>query len=224
MAAIHSFCDDFKPDILIHAGDNWDFRNLRKGASNDEQAGSLEDDYRIGMEFFDRFFSHGTERWFLRGNHDQRAWNLIETTNGITRDYCQYLVSRIEGACKKRKVKMLPYDSEHGILEIGELRVLHGFHHGVGACRAHANIYGNCFFGHIHSIESAPVPSRKPAEAASIGSLCRRDIDYINAKTAKLRWANGWAYGLLFDDGSYQPFQTRKINGKFVVAQDIKSY
>ena len=74
---------------------------------------------------------------------------------------------------------------------------------GHGACRMHAAIYRNSAFGHVHTIETAPVPAIEPAEARSIGCLCRRDMDYINAKTAKLRWGQGWAYGLLFEDGTY---------------------
>lgn len=219
-----NFCNDFKPDVAIHMGDNWDFRNLRRGASDDEKSGSLEDDYKTGLEFFEEFFSYGKTRVFLRGNHDQRVWHLIDTTNGILRDHCRYLAERIETACKVRKVEMLPYDAEQGVYEIGELRCLHGYAHGVNACRVHANVYRNCFFGHIHTAESNPVPSHKPAEARSIGCLCKRDIDYINAKTAKLRWANGWVYGYLFDNGTYQYSQAKKINGHFAVTTDLKLY
>jgi hypothetical protein len=49
-------------------------------------------------------------------------------------------------------------------------------------------------------------------------------MDYVAAKTAKLRWGNGWAYGVLFPDGTYQLWQTRKINDTFYAATDIKGY
>ena len=39
--ALFAFIADFKPQLRIHAGDNWDFRNLRRGASDDEKAHSL---------------------------------------------------------------------------------------------------------------------------------------------------------------------------------------
>jgi hypothetical protein len=119
---------------------------------------------------------------------------------------------------------MLPYDSDLGVLDLGKLSVLHGFHAGVGACRTHAAIYGNAIFGHVHTIETASVASREPAEARSIGCLCKRDMDYVNKKTGKLRWAQGWAYGLLFPDGTYQLFQTRNINGQFYAATEIKTF
>lgn len=222
--ALFAFIEDYKPEIRIHAGDNWDFRNLRKGASDDEKAASLEDDWDCGARFLEKFFRGGSTKVFLRGNHDERLWDFRESATGLLRDYAADGIKRVEALMRKLNAKMLPYDAELGVYELGKLTVLHGYHAGVGATRHHANIYKNCVFGHIHTIESAPVASREPAEARSIGCLCRRDMGYINRKTAKLRWAQGWAYGVLFDDGTYQLFQTRNIGGRFYAATEIKSY
>lgn len=224
VSALWDFLDDFKPTRRVHAGDNWDFRNLRKGASDEEKAASLEDDWEAGTDFLLRFFDGGTHNHFLRGNHDQRLWHFAGSATGLLRDYAFDGIKRIEATLRRRKAAMLPYDAEQGILELGSLSILHGYHAGANACRQHAAAYGNSIFGHVHTIESAPVPSRKPAESRSIGCMCRRDMDYINGKTAKLRWANGWAFGMLFPDGSYQLFQTRKINDRFYAASDIKEY
>jgi len=222
--ALFAFIEDYKPEIRIHAGDNWDFRNLRKGASDDEKAASLEDDWDCGARFLERFLKGGTTKVFLRGNHDERLWDFRESATGLLRDYAADGIKRVEGMIKRLGATMLPYDAELGIYELGKLTVIHGYHCGVGAARAHANIYGNTIFGHVHTIESAPVASREPAEARSIGCLCRRDMGYINRKTAKLRWAQGWAYGVLFDAGTYQLFQTRNIGRRLYAATEIKSY
>jgi len=222
--ALFAFLEDYQPEIRIHAGDNWDFRNLRKGASDEEKAASLEDDWRCGTRFLRKFFKGGLTKIFLRGNHDERLWDFSESATGLLRDYANDGIQRIEDLMKNLGVTMLPYDAELGVYELGKLSVLHGYHCGVGATRQHANIYGNSLFGHVHTIESAPVTSREPAEARSIGCLCRRDMGYINRKTAKLRWAQGWAYGVLFEDGTYQLFQTRNIGGNFYAATEVKSY
>lgn len=223
--ALFAFIKDFKPEIRVHAGDNWDFRNLRKGASDDEKAASLVDDWEAGSDFLKRFFDGGRSNHFLRGNHDERLWHFSESATGLLRDYSRDGIRRIEqlvGACK---AKMLPYDSAKGVLDLGALRVIHGYHAGIGAARAHANVYRNCLFGHVHTIESAPVASLEPAEARSIGCLCKRDMDYINTKTGKLRWAQGWAYGILIDGGaSYQLWQARSIGGRVYAATGVQSY
>lgn len=224
VSALWDFMADWKPTVRIHAGDNYDFRNLRKGASDDEKAASLEDDWGMGNEFLRTFFDGGKESVFLRGNHDERIYDFRGSATGVLRDYASDGCKRLEATVKKCKAKMLPYDSALGVYKLGRLAVVHGYHAGMSACRQHAAIYRNCLFGHVHTIESAPVAALEPAEARSIGCLCIRDMDYINKKTGKLRWAQGWAYGLLFDDGTYQLFQTRNIGGKFYAADSVLTY
>ena len=224
-SALVEFMRDFKPEIRIHAGDNWDFRNLRKGASDDEKAASLVDDWEAGSDFLRRFFDGGKSNHFLRGNHDERLWHFANSATGLLRDYSRDGIKRVEQLVKGCKATMLPYDSAKGVLDLGALRVIHGYHAGVGAARSHANVYRNCLFGHVHTIESAPVASLEPAEARSIGCLCRRDMDYVNSKTGKLRWAQGWAYGILMEGGrEHQLWQARVINGRVYAATDVRSY
>jgi hypothetical protein len=222
-AALWEFIKDFKPQVRVHAGDCFDFRNLRRGASDDEKTSSLEDDWSMGSDFFRRFFDGANQNHFLVGNHDDRLWQFQRSATGLLRDYATDGIKRLQAMAKRSRVNVLPYDSAHGILTLGKLSVLHGYHAGVSACRQHANVYGNCLFGHVHTIESAPVASLEPAEARSIGCLCKRDMDYINAKTGKLRWAQGWAYGLLFDDGTYHLQQVRDIGGRFTYATEFKT-
>jgi predicted phosphodiesterase len=224
VGALWSFMKEWKPEIRVHAGDNYDFRNLRKGASDEEKAASLADDWEAGNDFLRRFFDGGASNHFLRGNHDERIYDFAGNATGVIRDYANDGIKQLEATVKKCRAKMLPYDSDLGVLDLGKLSVLHGFHAGVGACRTHAAIYGNAIFGHVHTIETASVASREPAEARSIGCLCKRDMDYVNKKTGKLRWAQGWAYGLLFSDGTYQLFQTRNIGGQFYAATEIKTF
>lgn len=223
-SALWDFLKDYKPSIRVHAGDCFDFRNLRKGASDDEKAASLEDDWTAGSDFLRRFFDGGARNHFLRGNHDERIYDFKRSTTGVLRDYAADGIKRLESHAKRARAAMLPYDAAFGVLNLGRLRVVHGYHAGKAACKEHAGVYGNCLFGHVHTIESAPVASLEPAEARSIGCLCVRDMDYCNKKTGKLRWAQGWAYGVLYPDGTYTLFQARKVNGRFACAQAIKHY
>ena len=223
-AALFRFLDDWKPQIRVHVGDAWDFRNLRRGASDDEKAISMEKDWEMGAAFLRRFFAGGKDNHFLRGNHDERLYDLTRSATGVLRDYARDGVRRLEGIVGGCKAKMLPYDSALGILHLGHLKALHGYHAGISACRLHATIYGNCLFGHVHTIESSPVSALEPSEARSIGCCCIRDMEYLNKKTGKLRHAQGWAYGLLFPNGCYQLFQTRKLNEKFYAASDVAEY
>lgn len=222
--ALFAFMDDWKPEIRVHAGDAWDFRNLRRGASDDEKAASLVDDWDAGTEFLTKYFAGGKENWFLRGNHDERLWHFAGSATGLLRDYAQDGIKRVQQLMRKTKAVMLPYDAAHGVLRLGELRVVHGYHAGIGAARAHANVYRNVIFGHTHTIETSAIAALEPAEARSIGCLCVRDMDYVNAKTGKLRWGQGWASGILHDNGTYTLNQIRCIDGAFVAPVEFKTY
>jgi predicted phosphodiesterase len=221
--ALWSFLKDFKPEIRVHAGDNWDFRNLRKGASDDEKAHSLEDDWEAGTDWLRRFFDGGRENYFLRGNHDERIWKFRDSATGLLRDYAADGIKRIERVVGQAKAKMLPHDARAGVLRLGHIKVIHGFFAGANAARRHSIAYGNCLFGHTHATDSAPLESVEgPAEARGVGCCCKIDMSYNQHLVGKLRHDNAFCYGVLFPDGTYQLFQAKKIDGSFYVATEIK--
>lgn len=222
--AIVEFAKDFKPHVAICLGDLFDFASLRKGASEDEKQQALGDDYSAGVDFGERFFRTAQERHFLLGNHDKRLYDLLESADGRLRTLGQDCVTKLETWCRKLRIQTYPYDSRHGVLKLGHLTIIHGFHTGMHACAAHSRVYGNTLFGHIHSIESYQTPGLDQKEARAIGCLCKLDMPYIDTKTAKLRWANGWAYGWTYPDGTYSVFQARKINNTFHVATNFKEF
>ena len=222
--ALLSFIADFKPQIRIHAGDVFDFRNLRRGASDDEKAHSLEDDWQMGSDFMRRFFDGGKENHFLRGNHDERLWNFAHSATGLLRDYAHDGIARVEKLVAKSRAKMLPYDSRLGVLKLGALKVIHGYAAGIGAARKHAIVYRNVLFGHTHNCDVAGAESDEGvSEARGIGACCRLDMPYNAHQTGKLRHQNAFCYGLLFEDGTYQLNQAKKIDGRFYVASDFRA-
>ncbi len=223
--ALREFLRDFKPAVRVHAGDNWDFRNLRRGASDDEKAASLVDDWEQGQDWLRAFFDGGKTNYFLRGNHDERLWHFAQSATGLLRDYASDGIKRVERIAKQARAQMLPYDSRLGVLRLGKLKVIHGYFAGLGAARRHSIAYGNCLFGHTHATDSAPVESVDgPAEARGIGCCCRIDMGYNQHSVSKLRHDNAWCYGVLFPDGTYQLFQAKKIGGRFYASQGIKQY
>lgn len=222
--ALFSFIADFKPQIRIHAGDAWDFRNLRRGASDDEKAHSLEADWDAGSDFLAQFFDGGKENHFLRGNHDERLWRFADSATGLLRDYAKEGIARVEKLTAKSRAKMLPYDSRLGVLRLGNLKVIHGYAAGIGAARKHAIVYRNCLFGHTHNTDVAASETDEGiAEARGIGACCRLDMGYNAHMTGKLRHQNAFCYGLLFENGTYQINQAKKINGRFYVASDFRA-
>ena len=223
-SALLSFVHDFKPQIRIHAGDVFDFRNLRRGASDDEKAHSLEDDWRMGSDFMRRFFDGGKENHFLRGNHDERLWHFAHSATGLLRDYAHDGIARVEKLVKQSRAKMLPYDSRLGVFRLGDTNVIHGYAAGIGAARKHALVYGRSIFGHTHNCDVAVAESCDGAtEARGIGACCKLDMAYNQHQMGKLRHQNAFCYGLLFENGTTQINQAKKIDGRFYVASDFRA-
>jgi Icc-related predicted phosphoesterase len=61
-AAALAFTKDFNPEIRIIAGDLWDFGAIRKGASEEDRAVSMRDDFDVGAKFADSFFKGGKDK------------------------------------------------------------------------------------------------------------------------------------------------------------------
>jgi predicted phosphodiesterase len=219
-----AFVHDFAPDVRVIAGDLWDFAAIRKGASEDERAIPMRQDFDDGAEFARDFFRGGKNNHLMLGNHCVRVYDMAESGDAVKADLGARMVQDIEYLARQCKASLIPYDSRLGVLELGHLRVVHGYHTGMAACATHSRIYGNVLFGHVHSIESFQTPGLKQQEARAIGCLCNLNPPYANRKTGKLRWAHGFVAGYLHNDGTYTIFQIREIEGKFHAPIGVKAY
>ena len=47
--ALLAFTKEYQPDLVVCIGDLWDFRAIRKGAGDEEQASSLQKDWDCGV-------------------------------------------------------------------------------------------------------------------------------------------------------------------------------
>ena len=224
-AAFFKWLADWKPEIRIHAGDLFDFSALRNGASQEEKAQSMADDWAAGVKFAKKLFAGGEVNWFLRGNHDERLYDLLFKSEGVLRDFADQKTKELESLLRSWNVKMLPYDARKGVLRIGKLQVIHGYKSGINATRQHATIYRNVIHGHDHAQGIVPVENLDgPALAMGTGCMCVIDMPYNQRQTNKLRHQQGWVYGTLFADGTYQAFQAKRVGDSFTCASQIKTY
>ncbi len=223
--ALFAHIKELKPVIRIHLGDNWDLRNLRKGATDDEKAESMKEDWEMGVDFMRQFFDGGKINHFLRGNHDERVYKFQESCSGVLRDYADEAVKKLESTVKRSRANMLPYDSRLGILRLGSMKCVHGYFSGKNACARHAAVYRQVLFGHVHTDEAYPVESDEgPKEARSIACICKIDMSYNQHQANKLRHRNGWASGQMYDDGTYNLFPTIRINDRFCAPSAYETY
>ncbi len=218
VSALLAFTKAWKPQIKVFGGDLFDFRNLRRGAAAEERGESMRSAVDACLRFLTNFQPHH----YLRGNHCERLWELATRGQGIEADYAQKGVQDIEARCARLKCQVLPYHKRDGVLRLGHLKMLHGFHAGVTATRQHALTYGACLHGHTHTIDEASVPGLERRTARSVGALCKLDMPYNARMPGTLRHAHGWAYGVLNDrTGSYHVWQAEQIDDLWLLPSDL---
>lgn len=215
VAEMFGFLRYWKPEIRIHAGDCFDFRPLRKKASDTELREGKADDVAMGLDLLRRF----KPTHFVRGNHDERLWDLCDpqkNDDGQKREAAVATAEEIHRTLKEVGcAHIYPYHKRLGVCDVGKLRVVHGYTTGVYAARKMADVYGACLFGHIHRIEQFTAPRLSREIARSIGCLCKLDMDYNRAHVNTLAQEHGFAYGTMTEDGRYQFYQAMPVNGSW---------
>lgn len=195
-AEFFRWLDEFKPDIRIHMGDAFDFRALRRGASDEEAAEGLRDDIDAGKEFLSRL---KPDVW-LMGNHDDRITRMANhSLKQMQREYAGMLWDEIRAALP-RKTKVIPYNVETGLCRVADMVCIHGYQCNLTTARWIAMHYGGggvrrVVQGHVHAFQQHTARVRGGTVGHAIGGLCRRVMDYNKMRPATLAHENGWAYG-----------------------------
>lgn len=219
--ALLKFVKEQQPHRIVIAGDVWDFGALRKGAGNGrtEKGQSLSEDWKLGVWFFKsmRDAAPKAEITFMRGNHDERLWDLFADENdGIKRDYAERGIQEVEALMAELKLDMFPYCKRKGVVKLGPLTVCHGFSGGLSAARVHASAYQSVAFGHTHAKGAYRFPALHQAIGINIGCCCELDLGYNRNQVGTLRQEHSWAYGIYNDSSFFYHLADEAPDGKFI--------
>jgi len=217
----HEFCRDYKPDLRLHLGDYVNAEAFRTGAGEHERRVGLKADLDAAFEFLDTF----KPTHLLDGNHDDRLPLYVRHSPGPLADYVRGTLDQLAVLTGRMKTVRLPYDKRRGVIQIGNLKALHGFFCGVNAPQMHARAFGSCIFGHTHRFSAVSVPgahSGGRAVARGVGCLCHLDLEYNARQVDTLAQAQGWAYGVTDSAGRYWLNNAEVVDGKVAVFESFK--
>tara|TARA_R110000796_G_scaffold252537_2_gene387479 strand:+ start:30714 stop:31487 length:774 start_codon:yes stop_codon:yes gene_type:complete len=207
-AKFFEWVSDFSPQHRIHGGDFVDLRPIRKGASTEEKAECMEDDFIAAQKFLERYKPDTV----LLGNHDARLWEALDSNNGMIASYAQRLLGLLQGdkfsrepVIKKGSVfhncgvkRVLPYDVRRGVYTLGSLNMLHGFSCGMYPARPLVDAYGpNAICGHVHRFNHYRSRTHRGGQGMTAPCMCKLDAPYASRNIATLAWENGWIYGVV---------------------------
>jgi hypothetical protein len=194
------FKERFQPDTTIHLGDFLDTSCWRAGARNSpddpDKGSSFSEDYLHGIGQLKELFTGG-EHVTLMGNHEWRVFGLTKSSSAVVAYAAEEGVKAIEGALKKLKSRMFPYDVEKGVFLLGPMACVHGYSCGEAALRDHCEMYGrSVLMAHTHRPEQVRGRTIGSPMGTCVGTLMRiQDAAYARHRRATLRWAHGCAFG-----------------------------
>jgi len=214
--AFFEFNDYWKPDHKIHMGDAFDFRWLRKNASEQETRERTTADLEMGKDFLAKF----QPDVYLLGNHENRLWNAAMSDDGKLADLASRFIVEIKE--KIPNTVILPYDKREGIHQWGDRRFLHGFSAGIYAVRNTTMVYGKMAMAHVHAFDSFTVADLDHTDGHSSGCLMKVSQKYNASHMNTLKQNNGWLYGLKFEDGTTHVWRAERVKGTFILPSEFK--
>lgn len=194
------FKNRWAPQTTIHLGDFMDTTCWRAGARNSpddpDKGASFAEDYLHGIGHLKELFSGG-EHITMLGNHEHRVFALTRSSSAVVAYAAEEGVKAIEGALKKLKSRMFPYDVEKGVFLLGPMACVHGYSCGEAALRDHCEMYGrSVLMAHTHRPEQARGRTIGSPLGTCVGTLMRiEDAGYARHRRATLRWSHGCAFG-----------------------------
>ncbi len=219
--AFFKFIENWRPEIRVAGGDIWDFKQLRRGADAHERRALMAQDVSEGKLWMEKL----KPTHFLRGNHDERLWDLSEQGEGIVQDYAKLIVRDLEKVVQQMGCIMYPYNKRDGVMKLGSLKIIHGYRCGISAARMSAKTYGSVLMGHIHQVQMSTIEGIEQRTGFASGCLAQLDMTYNRAQEGALTHEHGFAYGVVdLKSGAFQCWLARKVGGEWLLPTGLETF
>lgn len=216
-------CRDYKPTHAVIIGDFMDYAALLGKAKQRQITLTTEELKSLDLEFLEagkilleieRALPPGCVKYFLKGNHEDRADGIISKPDG------DYWKKHIDVDMRLNLTKLgwtvIPYNDR---IKLGKLNYTHGIYYGTHHAQQHARVYcENVLYGHTHQVQvfTMPTPARELSFwAASVGCLCDINPEWQRGKPNA--WDHAFCEVNYLPDGSFFPHVHRIIKGKCII-------
>lgn len=219
---IMNFILDFKPDIALLGGDQLDYNELSKYRAG-EALHRIDGGIRKAHAFlWDEvinplnYLPSISERVLLLGNHEARLDRFLDKNPELVDVLLPF---HEEYELESLGWKIIP---QGGIYKLGKLNIIHGdtISGGTKDCakRAASKYMRNLRLGHFHTYQATTlydvVDSRQSKTVVAVPCVAKRKPSYM--KDSPNTWVQGFNYGYVKPDGSFNDYVVIRVNGKFI--------
>lgn len=217
LVALMTFASDFKPDIWIEGGDNLDCGPVSHWLS-DKKLSAESLDLSRDLAAYQQLVLDPlkslklTRKLWLTGNHEAWLDQLAERNPGLRG------LLDIEQLLPLKGWEVKP---QGAVVKLGKLHFLHGDTLPTSknvAERAVVAYEHSVRFGHFHTYQVASKYGALHGEVktgVSVPGLCRRNPNYL--KNRPNQWSQGFCWGYLHDDGTFNDYVTIITKGRFTI-------
>jgi hypothetical protein len=218
---IFKFMDDFKPNAFVFGGDQNDFGEISHWTKHQRLSNeglrlidSLHGFKRDVLDEVDSRLPKGAEKIYILGNHERFLLDLLDENPAL--EGILDIDRELDLTARGWKIIQMR-DSAH----LGKLHFIHGQQIAGGehvAKNAVTSYERSIRFGHAHTYQVYCKTSALDANDFKTGvcvpCLCIRDMKYGEGKPN--RWANGFLWGYVAKNGSFNDYVSIIVNGRFM--------
>jgi len=197
-ATVLKFKEKFKPTMTLHLGDFIDLTALLgNGSGSGSHGEEITPDVDTGLQHLRELRPNVV----LAGNHEDRAWKLLDSKRADTAYAAFKIVEGIEKTCKDIKARFLPYDGIEQLYRVADIGFTHGTCYGESATRDMAEEYCDAdmkriVFGHTHKTAIASARTKNGGTGYNIGTLTRRNaLGYAKTRRSTFAWTQAFLWG-----------------------------
>jgi predicted phosphodiesterase len=216
------FKEIYKPDTIAHLGDFIDLSALMSnGAGTGSTGDDVTPDIDTGIVHLKQLLAGCKDPYVFCGNHEHRAWRLMNSKNAVTA-YCAHkIVNSIEETTKKLKARLIPYSGIFQVVDIADIGLTHGTIFNEMAARDMAIRYCNgkrkkICFGHTHKVSIQSANTEHGGTGYNIGTLTARgELEYANTRPSTFAWTQAFLWGEYCESLNQSSLQiTQRANGE----------
>lgn len=214
--AIMEFAKDFKPHTWVMGGDLIDcgaISHWNKGKPGLTEGMKLVQDVEgARREYLEPVERIARDLIYITGNHERFLSDLVEDLPALEG------IIDLEPLLKLRRWRIIP---QGGVTHLGRLWFAHGDQvkgggeHVAKAGALHFN--RSIRFGHYHTYQTftatSAIDNEQPLTGTCVPCLCIKNPQYNEGRPN--RWAQGFCWGYVREDGTFNDYISVIINGQF---------